>query len=145
MMYRIVDTNELWTREEIEKYYKSDSTLFEKFDTFDDYIKFLLDIGRSGEGGVVEIYEKVAIVELRVETTENPNGDLVNWCINHDANEERIVIFDKADEAEARSELAKFPSSIQRMSGYYLTVTYALEFFAEDEDGNFVKGSDYDW
>lgn len=52
--YRNIDTNEIWTREEIEEIYNSEESLQEEYGTFDEYLEHLLDLGRQRIGGVVE-------------------------------------------------------------------------------------------
>jgi hypothetical protein len=52
--YRNIDTNEIWTREEIEEIYNCEESLQEEYGTFDEYLEHLLDLGRQRIGGVVE-------------------------------------------------------------------------------------------
>lgn len=54
IMYKNFDTGELWTREEIEAEYNRSPELAEVHGTFDDYLDFLLDLGKQKVGGVVE-------------------------------------------------------------------------------------------
>lgn len=54
MTYRNIDTNEIWTKEEIEEIYNSEANLLEEYETFEEYLEHLLDLGRQGVGGVVE-------------------------------------------------------------------------------------------
>lgn len=55
MAYKNFDTNELWTREEIEATYNSDPDLIDKYPTFEECLEYLLDLGRQRVGGVVEV------------------------------------------------------------------------------------------
>lgn len=54
MAYISIDTNEVWTEEEIREIYDSEESLKEQYETFDDYMEWLLDLGRQRSGGIVE-------------------------------------------------------------------------------------------
>lgn len=54
-MYKNFDTNELWTREEIEAGYNSEPDLIDKYPTFEEYLEYLLDLGRQRVGGIIEV------------------------------------------------------------------------------------------
>lgn len=54
----------------------------------------------------------------------------------------RWVIEDKEN---ATRELEKYRCSYQKGSGVVFAEEYALEFFEADEDGDFVRGSDFDF
>ena len=62
MKYRNLDTNEIWMLEEIKEAYEqfkqdiSNETMFE-IKTVEDYINYLLDLGRRKEGGLEEVDE----------------------------------------------------------------------------------------
>lgn len=53
--FKNFDTNETWTEDEIRKTYESESVLSEAFPTFEEYVDFLLDLGKRFEGGIVEV------------------------------------------------------------------------------------------
>ena len=53
-MYRNFDTNELWSLEEIKEIFDGERELQEQFESFEDYIEHLLDLGKSRAGGIVE-------------------------------------------------------------------------------------------
>ena len=55
MMYRDFDTNGLWSREEIEETFNAEPSLYEKYESVDEYIDFLLALGRDKTGGIVEV------------------------------------------------------------------------------------------
>lgn len=58
--YRNIDTNEIWTEDEIRDEYESifstDSEFAEKYPTFEDNLEHMLDLGRQRVGGIVEAY-----------------------------------------------------------------------------------------
>lgn len=54
-VFKNFDTNEIWTEDEIRETYESESILVEAYPTFDEYVDFLLDLGKKFEGGIVEI------------------------------------------------------------------------------------------
>lgn len=56
-VYKNFDTNEIWTETEIRESYeqlKWEPEL-EQFESFDDYLDYLLELGRQKVGGIVEI------------------------------------------------------------------------------------------
>lgn len=53
--YRCFWTNKIYTSEEIKEIYKNESYFMKKYPTFEDFMERLLDLGRHGAGGVVEI------------------------------------------------------------------------------------------
>lgn len=54
MTYRNIDTNEIWTEEEIKEIYNSEASLQESHETFEEYLEYLLGLGRQKVGGIVE-------------------------------------------------------------------------------------------
>lgn len=54
-MYRNIDTNEIWTEEEIKDMFNHEPELHEAYESFEDYMNYLLDLCRQGIGGVVEV------------------------------------------------------------------------------------------
>ena len=53
--YRNIDTNEIWMEEEIRAEYDADYELAERYESFEDYMDYLLDLGRQKIGGLVEV------------------------------------------------------------------------------------------
>lgn len=54
MMYKNFDTGELWTEEEIREEYEAEESLKENHETFEDYLEYLLGLGRQRVGGIIE-------------------------------------------------------------------------------------------
>ena len=55
MAYRNIDTNEIWTADEIREIYEAEESLKEQYGTFEQYLEYLLTIGGQKIGGVVEV------------------------------------------------------------------------------------------
>lgn len=55
--YRNIDTNEIWTEDEIKEIYESEFNLREAYPTFAEYMDYLLDLGKKSEGGIEEVEE----------------------------------------------------------------------------------------
>lgn len=56
-MYRNFDTGELWSEEEIKDIFEHEDELYEKYSSFEEYMDYLLDLGRSRTGGIIEAEE----------------------------------------------------------------------------------------
>lgn len=56
-LFRNFDSNETWTLEELEKEYEDfrDEMNMPSLDTFEEYLDWLLFLGREREGGLIEI------------------------------------------------------------------------------------------
>ena len=52
--YKNIDTNEIWTEDEIRYEYNHEAELQEQYSTFEEYMDHLLDLGRQKIGGLVE-------------------------------------------------------------------------------------------
>jgi len=76
----------------------------------------------------------------------NELPDVFSACFMENSDPVEIARFDT--EEEARAELKKYKSTARVMETCTGKVwdceAYALEFFEEDEDGEFLSGSDYD-
>ena len=56
MLYRNIDTNEIFTKKEVEdRYIWLEDELDGKYEDFDEYLDDLLAQGRAGTGGLVEV------------------------------------------------------------------------------------------
>lgn len=53
MTYRNFDTNEIWTEEEIKEIFDHEEDLQDNYETFENYLEHLLDLGRQQAGGIV--------------------------------------------------------------------------------------------
>ena len=60
MLYRNFDTGEIWTEEEIREAYECESDLQENYETFEEYLEYLLHLGKQAIGGIVEADESEA-------------------------------------------------------------------------------------
>lgn len=54
--YKNIDTNKIWEEEEVKENYEMFKDKMDKsYESFEDYLEHLLDMGRNGSGGLVEI------------------------------------------------------------------------------------------
>lgn len=54
-MYMSFDTEEICTEEEIRVVYNGEPELLERFPNFDDYMDYLMGLGRDKIGGIIEV------------------------------------------------------------------------------------------
>lgn len=71
-------------------------------------------------------------------------GIAIEFCVDP----EPIKKFRTLAEAEEELSKSKYAPSVEYMKGYsspyYIITEYAIECYEEDEDGEFIEGSDYD-
>lgn len=53
--YMNFDTGEIWTEDEIREVYEGIPGCIDDYPTFEDYLEYLLDLGRQKVGGIVEM------------------------------------------------------------------------------------------
>lgn len=57
--YKNLDTGEIWTEDEIfgevKLIYEGEPSLTDEYPTFEEYLDHLLDLGRQGIGGLIEV------------------------------------------------------------------------------------------
>lgn len=65
-----------------------------------------------------------------------------------DSSPEEIKKYSIDEKEQALADLAKYTSTCEVMEGfagsYYSVNAYALEFYEEDEDGDYIDGSDFE-
>ena len=90
--------------------------------------------------------KKIDIVELMMKTKAVPEGtDIARFCVDNieDCFTTTEASFDSLN--EARNALHKYETHIVNVSNRAFVITYVVEVYEADEDGEFVSGSDYDW
>lgn len=56
--FEILDSGEIWTEDEIREHFEMfryESDLMSEYETFEDYMDDQISLGRSGQGGIVEV------------------------------------------------------------------------------------------
>ena len=52
--YKNIDTGESWTADEIREIYEAEESLKEQYSTFEQYLEYLLELGKQKTGGIIE-------------------------------------------------------------------------------------------
>ena len=52
--YKSIDTGESWTADEIREIYEAEESLKEQYSTFEQYLEYLLELGKQKTGGIIE-------------------------------------------------------------------------------------------
>lgn len=53
--YMNFDTGEVWTEDELREVYEGIPELIDDYPAFEDYLEYLLDLGRQKVGGIIEM------------------------------------------------------------------------------------------
>lgn len=95
----------------------------------------------------------IRLLEVNAEITLKAGlqlVDLFNYAIDNDTSPTEIKKMELNDVnlKVAKEWLSNKKNTRERTEGYsgayYKITAYAIEYFMEDEDGNFIDGSDYD-
>lgn len=96
---------------------------------------------------------KIRLLEMNAETGLIKNGakkpaNLFDYALNTEPTEIKKLELNDDNLKEARKWLSSKKNTCERTEGYsgayYKVTAYAIEYLEENEDGDFVDGSDYD-
>lgn len=91
-LYKNIDTNEIWTLEEIKDSYESVKyEISDEPEEFEDYLDDLLQKGYAGQGG---------LVETNIFVADKQTGTFIDRISSIEEGIEKIKEFENSDKAE---------------------------------------------
>lgn len=95
--------------------------------------------------GEITMNKKIRLItnSLTLTNKEYEKFEKGDTLWGNDENPQTIKKYDISEKETAEKELKTYKNTYEKIDNHYNITEYALEYYTEDEDGNFYEGSDF--